>query len=66
MVEKLVLDKPLDGGSDGAFVMGLSSAQSQLSALDSSSRLGLKPWPKTKPCIEILCNNQASYLNIAL
>jgi len=57
VVEKLVLDKPLDGGSD-AFVMGLSSAQSQLSVLDSSSRLGLKPWQKTKPCIEILCNNQ--------
>ncbi|XP_066356247.1 uncharacterized protein [Miscanthus floridulus] len=58
VVEKLVLDKPLDGGSDSAFVMGLTSAQSQLSALDSSSRLGLKSWQKTKPCIEILCNNQ--------
>jgi WD repeat-containing protein 48 len=54
----------LDGGSD-AFVMGLSSAQSQLSVLDSSSRLGLKPWQKTKPCIEILCNNQVSSQNIA-
>ena len=66
VVEKLVLDKPLDGGSDSAFVMGLTSAQSQLSALDSSSRLGLKSWQKTKPCIEILCNNQASSLNIAI
>ena len=66
MVEKLVLDKPLDGGSDSTFAMGLSSGQSQLSALDSSSRIGLKPWQKLKPCVEILCNNQVSFffLNI--
>ena len=67
VVEKLVLDKPLDGGSDSTFAMGLSSGQSQLSALDSSSRIGLKPWQKLKPCVEILCNNQVSFffLNIA-
>jgi hypothetical protein len=62
VVEKLVLDRPLDGGSDATFSMGLTSGQSQLPALDSSSRLGLKPWQKLKPSVEILCNNQASFL----
>ncbi|TVU27532.1 hypothetical protein EJB05_30151 [Eragrostis curvula] len=60
VVEKLVLDRPLDGGSDSTFAMGLTSGQSPLSALDSSSRLGLKTWQKLKPSVEILCNNQAS------
>jgi hypothetical protein len=57
--EKLVLDKPLDGNPDSTFGMGLASG-SQLPALDSSSRLGLKSWQKLKPFVEILCNNQAS------
>lgn len=56
MVEKLVLEKPLDGSPDSTFAMGLTSGTS---ALDSS-RLGLKPWQKLKPSVEILCNNQAS------
>jgi hypothetical protein len=59
VVEKLVLEKPLDGGSESTFAMGLSSGQ-PLSVLDSSSRIGLKAWQKLKPSIEILCNNQAS------
>jgi hypothetical protein len=63
VVEKLVLERPLDGGSDGTFSMGLTSGQSQLTALDSSSCLGLKPWQKLKPSVEILCNNQASSAN---
>jgi hypothetical protein len=59
VVEKLVLEKSLDGSPDSTFGMGLSSG-SQLPALDSSSRLGLKSWQKIKPFVEILCNNQAS------
>ncbi|XP_074582806.1 uncharacterized protein LOC141839054 [Curcuma longa] len=60
VLEKMVLDKPLDGGSsDGSSGLGLSTGQSQLSSLgDVSLRSGMKPWQKIKPCIEILCNNQ--------
>ncbi|KAL5225180.1 hypothetical protein ABZP36_011819 [Zizania latifolia] len=58
VVEKLVLDKPLDGNADSTFAVGLTSGQPQFSALDSSSRLGLKPWQELKPSVEILCNNQ--------
>ncbi|XP_020254792.1 WD repeat-containing protein 48 isoform X2 [Asparagus officinalis] len=60
VIEKIVLDKPLDGGSsDGTFGLGLSAGQSQLSSIgDGSLRSGLKPWQKVKPSIEILCNNQ--------
>ncbi|CAM0950116.1 unnamed protein product [Alopecurus aequalis] len=58
VVEKLVLEKPLDGSPDSTFGMGLASGPSPLSALDSSSRLGLKSWQKLKPSVEILCNNQ--------
>ncbi|KAK3139399.1 hypothetical protein QOZ80_5AG0382600 [Eleusine coracana subsp. coracana] len=57
VVEKLNPDR--DGGSEN-FSMGLTSGQSQFSALDSSSRLGppRQSWPKLKPSVEILCNNQ--------
>ncbi|KAK2977351.1 hypothetical protein RJ640_013330, partial [Escallonia rubra] len=61
VVEKMVLDKPLDSiSSDGNFVPG---GQLQHSAVggDGSFRSGLKSWQKLKPSIEILCNNQASY-----
>ncbi|WOK91895.1 WD repeat-containing protein 48 [Canna indica] len=61
VLEKMVLDKPLDGGSaDGTSALGLSTGQSQLSSLgDGSLRSGMmKPWQKSKPSIEILCNNQ--------
>ncbi|XP_010909218.2 uncharacterized protein [Elaeis guineensis] len=60
VIEKMVLDKPIDGGSsDGSFGLGLSSGQSQLSLIaDGSLRAGIKPWQKLKPSIEILCNNQ--------
>lgn len=56
VVEKMVLDKPLDGvTSDAPFAAGAS-----LSTIvgDSSFRTGLKPLQKLKPNIEILCNNQ--------
>ncbi|CAL9089816.1 unnamed protein product [Musa acuminata var. zebrina] len=61
VIEKMVLDKPLDGGSsDGASGLGLSTGPSQLSTLgDVSLRPGMKPWQKMKPSIEIVCNNQA-------
>ncbi|XP_072966336.1 uncharacterized protein [Typha angustifolia] len=60
VIEKLVLDKPLDAGSsEGAFGLGLSTNQSHLSSVgDGSLRSGIKPWQKLKPTIEILCNNQ--------
>ncbi|XP_020105362.1 WD repeat-containing protein 48 isoform X2 [Ananas comosus] len=60
VVEKLVLDKPVDAGSsDGTFGSGLSTGQSQLPPIgDGSLRSGLKSWPKLKPNLEILCNNQ--------
>ncbi|KAK8633794.1 hypothetical protein V6N13_014630 [Hibiscus sabdariffa] len=44
VIEKLVLDKPIDSVStDG---------------LGGPSQSGLKPWQKLRPSIEILCNNQ--------
>ncbi|KAM0060037.1 putative transcription factor WD40-like family [Helianthus debilis subsp. tardiflorus] len=50
VLEKLVLDKPLDSLSiDGTFAPGGG---------DGSFRSGLKPWQKIKHSIEILCNNQ--------
>lgn len=65
VVEKMVLDKPLEGGgnaADGAFTSALSSVQPQFSpGGDSALRSGPKPWQKLKPSIEILCNNQARY-----
>ncbi|XP_022965590.1 WD repeat-containing protein 48-like isoform X1 [Cucurbita maxima] len=54
VVEKMVLDKPLDNvNPDISFGPGLSSTVG-----DGSFRSGLKPWQKLKPSIEILCNNQ--------
>ncbi|XP_042383473.1 WD repeat-containing protein 48-like isoform X1 [Zingiber officinale] len=60
VLEKMVLDKPLEGGSsDGSSGLGLSTRQSQVSSIgDVSLRSGMKPWQKTKPSMEILCNNQ--------
>ncbi|KAK1288123.1 hypothetical protein QJS10_CPB19g00624 [Acorus calamus] len=60
VLEKLVDKSPLEGSnSDGTFVSGVATSQSQLSMLgDGSFRSGLKSWQKLKPTIEILCNNQ--------
>ncbi|XP_043708035.1 WD repeat-containing protein 48-like [Telopea speciosissima] len=61
VIEKIVLDKPLDGGnSDGTFAPVLGVGHSQLSTVggEGSFRPSLKPWQKLKPSIEILCNNQ--------
>ncbi|XP_004302002.1 PREDICTED: WD repeat-containing protein 48 [Fragaria vesca subsp. vesca] len=57
VVEKMVLDKPLDSANpDATFAPGLAGGP--LSAIgDGSFRSGMKPW-KLKPSIEILCNNQ--------
>ncbi|XP_031397171.1 WD repeat-containing protein 48 homolog isoform X2 [Punica granatum] len=52
VIEKMVLDKPMDNiSSEGTFGGPL-----QHSAIGDGS--GLKPIPKFKPLIEILCNNQ--------
>ncbi|KAE8734690.1 WD repeat-containing protein 48-like protein isoform 2 [Hibiscus syriacus] len=49
VIEKLVLDKPIDSVStDG---------------LGGQSQSGPKPWQKHRPSIEILCNNQASIIS---
>ncbi|PIN13813.1 Conserved WD40 repeat-containing protein [Handroanthus impetiginosus] len=60
VIEKMVLDKPIDSMSaDGTFAPGLSGGQISNPVVgDGSFRLGLKPWQKLKPSIEILCNNQ--------
>ncbi|CAN1196589.1 WD repeat-containing protein 48 [Linum perenne] len=61
VLEKLVLDKPLDNlNPDGPlFASGLGVGQLQHSALgDGSFRSGSKPWVKSRNTIEILCNNQ--------
>lgn len=60
VVEKMVLDKPLDNmNSDGMFP-GLAGGQLTHPATggDGSFRSGVKPWQKLRPSIEILCNNQ--------
>ncbi|KAI5676493.1 hypothetical protein M9H77_07443 [Catharanthus roseus] len=59
VLEKMVLDKPLDNmNSDGTF-SGLPGGQLPLTTGgDVPFRTGLKPWQKLKPSIEILCNNQ--------
>lgn len=57
VLEKLILDKPLDGGdSDGTFVGG----QSPLSTIrgDGIFVAGVRPRQKLKPSVEIMCNNQ--------
>ncbi|XP_068495651.1 uncharacterized protein [Phaseolus vulgaris] len=60
VVEKMVLDKPLDSiSADGSFAPGLTGSQSQHQTVgDGSFRSGFKPWLKLRPSIEILCNNQ--------
>ncbi|KAI5566592.1 hypothetical protein POPTR_013G033800v4 [Populus trichocarpa] len=59
VVEKLVLDKPLDNvNTDGTFAPGIGGPLQHSVVGDGSFRSGLKPWQKLKPSIEILCNNQ--------
>ncbi|KAI3757243.1 hypothetical protein L6452_04777 [Arctium lappa] len=58
VVEKIVLDKPLEGlSNDGTSAPGGQLQNSSVNA-DGSFRSGSKPWQKLKPAIEILCNNQ--------
>ncbi|XP_076890559.1 uncharacterized protein LOC143541679 [Bidens hawaiensis] len=57
VVEKMVLDKPLDSLSgDATFGPG---------TVDGTFRSGFKPW-KLKPNIEILCNNQVLTSDMSL
>ncbi|XWS58290.1 hypothetical protein CRYUN_Cryun08bG0021200 [Craigia yunnanensis] len=59
VVEKMVLDKPIDGvNTDGTFSPGLGGQLQHSAVGDGSFRSGLKPWQKLRPNIEILCNNQ--------
>ena len=59
VVEKMVLDKPLDNvNTDGTFAPGLGGHLQHSVVGDGSFRPGVKPWQKLKPSIEILCNNQ--------
>ncbi|GAB4855426.1 hypothetical protein Ancab_024053 [Ancistrocladus abbreviatus] len=59
VVEKMVLDKPLES-VDGTFAPGLAGVTPQNSSAggDASLRSGLRPWQRLKPSVEILCNNQ--------
>ena len=61
VIEKMVLDKPMDTlNPDGAFP-SLAGGQLQSTVVgDGSLRGHSRPWQKLKPSIEILCNNQAS------
>ncbi|KAF5746972.1 Transducin/WD40 repeat-like superfamily protein isoform 1 [Tripterygium wilfordii] len=60
VIEKMVLDKPLDSvNPDAAFSPGLGGGSLQHSSVgDGSFRPGVKSWQKLRPSIEILCNNQ--------
>ncbi|ERN16019.1 hypothetical protein AMTRI_Chr11g94720 [Amborella trichopoda] len=56
--EKMVLDKPSEAGNtEGSFASGVAGGQSQLPTIGDGS-FRSRPWPKTKPIVEILCNNQ--------
>lgn len=59
-----MLDKPLDSvNADGSFPPGIAGSQLQHQTVgDGSFRSGVRPWQKVRPSIEILCNNQASYI----
>ncbi|KAL0350647.1 UNVERIFIED_CONTAM: WD repeat-containing protein 48 [Sesamum radiatum] len=62
VIEKMLLDKPMDSlNADGNFAKGMPPVVG-----DGSSPFGLKPWPKLKPSIEIMCNNKASLSAIGL
>ncbi|GAB2287393.1 hypothetical protein Dimus_021771 [Dionaea muscipula] len=60
VLEKLVLDKPLEGiAADGTSAPGLAIVSLQNPAAgDASARPTVRPWLRLKPSIEILCNNQ--------
>lgn len=56
VIEKISQDKQAeDLGSEGT-----SGGSLRHSAIGDGSRTGLKPIPKYKPSVEILCNNQVS------
>ncbi|KAJ4882279.1 Transducin/WD40 repeat-like superfamily protein [Raphanus sativus] len=54
VVEKMVLDSPLDS-------LPLDGGPQPLFAGNGLLPSGSKPWQKLKPSIEILCNNQGGY-----
>ncbi|KAB2005736.1 hypothetical protein ERO13_D11G267100v2 [Gossypium hirsutum] len=59
VIEKLVLDKPIDSlNTDGTYAAGLGGQPQHSAGGEGSLRSGLKPWQKLRPSIEILCNNQ--------
>lgn len=59
VIEKLVLDKPIDSlNTDGTYAAGLGAQPQHSASGEGSLRSGLKPWQKLRPSIEILCNNQ--------
>ncbi|KAK4759377.1 hypothetical protein SAY87_022508 [Trapa incisa] len=63
VLEKLVLDKPLDNiGSEGT----LRGALQHSAFIDGSTRAVLKEIPRFKPSIEILCNTQVLPLGMSL
>ncbi|KAH1033075.1 hypothetical protein J1N35_045249 [Gossypium stocksii] len=67
VVEKMVLDKPIDTGStDGSLAPGHGGQLQHSAVADGSFKSGLKPWPKSRPSVEILCNNQVLSTDMSL
>ncbi|XP_021773067.1 WD repeat-containing protein 48-like [Chenopodium quinoa] len=60
VVEKMVLDKSMEGGvtGDATFAPAGGPLQHSTNVVDGSLRSGLRPWQRIKPAIEILCNDQ--------
>ncbi|KAH9603966.1 hypothetical protein KSS87_023569 [Heliosperma pusillum] len=61
VVEKMVLEKPLDGVvGEQPFAPGLTGGplQNSVAIGDGSLKSSSRPWQRLKPSIEIMCNNQ--------
>lgn len=59
----MLLDKPVDNlNAEATFAPNMPGGQIPHQVGDGPLRSGLKPWQKLRPSIEILCNNQASFL----
>ncbi|XP_074320865.1 uncharacterized protein LOC141657503 [Silene latifolia] len=60
VIEKMVLDKPLEGvAGEQTFPMLAGGPLQNSGALgDGSLKTGLRPWQRLKPSIEVLCNDQ--------
>lgn len=63
----MVLDKPLDNvNADSSLLPGFAGSLQLQTVGDEPLRSGFKSWQKVRPSIEILCNNQASYVFLSI